>query len=45
VVLARHGLSKMAIERMFSERRNRDNRLQSQTFDSVADAFKWVAEP
>jgi len=45
VVMARHGLSKMAIERMFRERRNRDNRLQSQTFDSVADAFKWVAEP
>jgi hypothetical protein len=44
VVMARHGLSKMAIERMFRERRNRDNRLQSQTFESVADAFKWVAE-
>jgi hypothetical protein len=45
VVMARRGLSKMAIERMFRERRNRDNRLQSQTFDSVADAFNWVAEP
>jgi hypothetical protein len=45
VVMALHGLSKMAIERMFKERRNRDNRLQSRTFDSVADALKWVAEP
>lgn len=45
VVMASHGLSKMAIERMFKERRNRDNRLQSRTFDSVADALKWVAEP
>jgi hypothetical protein len=45
VVVARHGLSKMAIEHMFSERRITDARMQSRTFDSVADAFKWVAEP
>jgi hypothetical protein len=45
VVMALHGLSKMVIERMFKERRNRDNRLQSRTLASVADALKWVAEP
>lgn len=43
VVIARSGLSKMAIEEMFKRRRK--TVLQSRTFDSVADAMKWVAEP
>jgi len=38
-------LSKMAIEEMFKGRRNTGEQLQSHTFDSVADAMNWVAEP
>ena len=44
VVIAQHGLSRMAIDEMFRGRRNTGERLQSRTFDSVADALKWVAE-
>jgi hypothetical protein len=43
VVIAQSGLSRMAIEDMFKRRRK--NALQSRTFDSVADALKWVTEP
>jgi len=45
VVMAPHGLSKMAIEEMFKGRRNTGEQLQSRTFDSVADGMNWVAEP
>jgi hypothetical protein len=45
VVIAQHGLSKMAIEEMFRGRRETGDRLQSRTFDSVAEALKWAAEP
>jgi len=45
VVIAPHGLSKMAIEEMFKGRRNTGEQLQSRTFDSVADAMNWLAEP
>jgi hypothetical protein len=42
VVIAAHGLSKMAIEEMFKGRRRTE--LQSRTFDSLEEAMKWVAE-
>jgi hypothetical protein len=42
VVIAPHGLSKMAIEEMFKGRRR--TALQSRTFNSVEDALKWVGE-
>ncbi len=42
VVIAPHGLSKMAIEEMFKGRRR--TTLQSRTFNSVEDAMKWVGE-
>jgi hypothetical protein len=45
VVIAAHGLSKMAIEEMFGGRRNTGEQLQSRTFDSLEDAMKWVAGP
>lgn len=44
VVMAQHGLSKMAIEGMFAGRRNTGDRLQSRMFDSVSEALNWVAE-
>jgi hypothetical protein len=44
VVMAPHGLGKMAIEEMFKGRRYTDDQLQSRTFDLVADAMNWVAE-
>jgi hypothetical protein len=44
VVVAPHGLSKMAIEGMFAGRRITGAQLDSRTFDSVADALKWVAD-
>ncbi len=43
VVMAQSGLSKMAIQTMFKGRLRTG--LQSRTFDSLADAMKWVAEP
>jgi hypothetical protein len=42
VVLAPSGLSKMAIQTMFKGRRRTG--LQSRTFDSLADATRWVGE-
>jgi hypothetical protein len=45
VVIAKHGLSKMAIEEMFQGRRTTGSQLQSRTFDSVEDALNWVAGP
>jgi hypothetical protein len=44
VVIAQHGLSRMAIEEMMESAPTTDSRLESRTFDSVADAFKWVAD-
>jgi hypothetical protein len=44
VVMAQHGLSRMAIEEMFKGRRITNERLDSRKFDSVADALKWVAD-
>ena len=45
VVTAQHGLSKMAIEAMFSGRRNSGPQHESRMFDSVPDALSWVTEP
>ena len=53
IVIAKTGLSKMAIEEMLREGANPvpggtgdDNAaFQSRTFDSVADALRWVAAP
>ena len=42
VVLAKHGLSRMAIQRMFAGRRNTGALLDSQTFDSVDQAMEWA---
>jgi hypothetical protein len=42
IVMAQHGLSKMAIEDMFKGRRNAGEQLESRLFDSVEDAFDWV---
>ena len=42
VVIAPHGLSKMAIETMFKGRLQ--SRLQSRIFESLDDAMKWVEE-
>jgi hypothetical protein len=44
IVIARHGLSKMAIEEMFKGRRTTGLQLDSRTFDSLAEALTWVAE-
>jgi hypothetical protein len=44
VVMAVHGLSKMAIEHMFNGRPNTGERLMSRRFDSVSDALIWVKE-
>jgi len=44
VVMAQHGLGKMAIDGMFQSRPNRGDALQSRKFDSVAAALDWVAE-
>jgi hypothetical protein len=43
VVIAAHGLSKMAIEGMFRGRRNTGSQLDSRTFDSLDEAMEWVA--
>ena len=45
VVIAGHGLSKMAVEGMFGGQRNTGDLLQSRTFNSVADALAWLGEP
>lgn len=45
IVIARHGLTKMAIEEMFKGRRTTGQLLDSRTFDALADALTWVAEP
>jgi hypothetical protein len=53
IVMARTGLSKMAIEDMLKARPNAassgagaaDPAFQSRTFDSVADALAWIASP
>lgn len=45
VVIARHGLSKMAIEEMFGGQRDAGELLQSRTFDTVANALNWLTEP
>lgn len=42
VVIAPHGLSRMAIETMFKGRLQ--TRLQSRIFESLDDAMKWVGE-
>ena len=44
VVEAKHGLAKFAIDEMFKGRRDTGSQLQSRTFDSLADAMKWVSE-
>lgn len=44
VVMATHGLGRMAIERMFNTRPNPGEQLKSRTFDSLADALIWVTE-
>jgi hypothetical protein len=43
VIEGKHGLAKFAIDVMFKGRRNTGSQLQSRTFDSVAEAMKWVA--
>ena len=45
VVLARHGLSRMAIEGMFAGRRNTGAELDSRTFDSLDTAMEWATGP
>lgn len=45
VVMAVHGLGRMAIEHMFNGRPNTGEQLNSRTFESVADALVWAAEP
>ncbi|HXC79539.1 MAG TPA: hypothetical protein VNU19_21110 [Candidatus Acidoferrum sp.] len=45
VIIAKRGLSKMAIEHMFKGRPNTGERLLSRKFDSVADAWIWLGEP
>jgi hypothetical protein len=42
VVMAIHGLSKMAIEHMFSGRPTTGEQMVSRKFDSVADALTWL---
>jgi hypothetical protein len=42
VVISPHGLSRMAIEKMFKGRLQ--SKLQSRIFESLDDAMKWVAE-
>ena len=42
IVMAHHGLSRMAIEGMFKGRRNTGEQLESRLFDSVEDALDWV---
>ena len=42
IVLAQHGLGKMAIDAMFKGRRNTGEQLESRIFDSVEDALDWV---
>ncbi len=44
VVIAPHGLSKLAIQEMFRGRRDTGEQLQSRTFDSLAEALSWVEE-
>jgi hypothetical protein len=43
LVVASHGLSKMAIETML--KRRTQPVLQSQTFESLEDAMKWIGGP
>lgn len=43
VIEGKHGLAKFAIDAMFRGRRDTGSQLQSRTFDSVAEAMKWVA--
>jgi hypothetical protein len=45
VVMALHGLSKMAIEHMFIGRPNTGEQLISRKFDSLEGALNWVTEP
>jgi hypothetical protein len=42
VVLAKHGLSRMAIQGMFAGRRNTAEQLDSRTFDSLDEAMEWA---
>jgi hypothetical protein len=42
VVLAQHGLSRMAIKGMFAGRRITGALLDSRTFDSVDEAIEWA---
>lgn len=42
IVMAQHGLGKMAIDAMFKGRRNTGEQLDSRIFDSVQDALEWV---
>jgi hypothetical protein len=42
VVLAEHGLSRMAIEGMFARRQNAGAQLDSHTLDSLDQATEWA---
>jgi hypothetical protein len=43
IVIARSGLSKMAVEEMFKEQA--EARVESRTFDSLPEAMQWVGRP
>jgi hypothetical protein len=43
IVIARTGLSKMAVEEMFKEQASA--RVESRTFDALPDAMQWVSRP